>query len=590
MSLNPVSLNVVASINPSNVFIEVGVSQIVPLSSSNFEDGTVGLWTGDSGQGTVANASGISHSGTHSLQIHPLIATAGAEMAQVLLPIKTGLGLTYNLSLWMLQSSGSARGVTIYLEGVNSGVNKTTTVTLLSGVWTQIQILGVTPSGTDNILSVLVASGTGVTTSDNYFLDDAFIYSTTGNITAQAIPLLVASGGGIASGGFLNLFAYLSPPADVGSAQASLSIVSTINIDFLSFTGNVTSGPFSAIISRNYIDTPVSTYLISSVGPTDVALNVDTTIGFPLPNFELVLEYGTVNQELCLCVSITPNSFLVQRGYDGSTAVSHTGNVTTLIMPVSSAIDLQEMNDHITLRDDDHEQYLTAGRHNNTLLHQAGITIDTDMPSPSSPFDVISQGVSTSAATSDHVHARESQAEFQDSLYPVGAMMLWPTSNFPAGWAPTDGRSVRIDMFPLLFDFIGYAFGGTSDYYIQPVLGNPRTSPTIPPPPGTLFYFNIPNIPQVAGMTYIIKMDSLITPTPAPVPSNEFNQPLSVVVSANEFGQVIYTIPDNPDIEITYNFAYDGTGVDIYPSSNRVTPVAAKEFAPQAIVDPYNLL
>jgi hypothetical protein len=262
---------------------------------------------------------------------------------------------------------------------------------------------------------------------------------------------------------------------------------------------------------RNYTDLAVSTPLSLAAGSGDTVIEVVSTFGFPVPYFELAIDFGLSTQELCLCTSSGPTSFIVQRGFDSSTPQSHL--ISAIVQPIVSAIDLQQMNTHhVGVGVDSHLQYLNTTRHQSDLLHQVGTTIDSDLPSPSAIGDIASVGTSTAAARSDHRHQRETGPELADAISPVGIMMLWHTLVAPPGWIPCDGRTVLIDDCPQLYYLIGNAYGASSDDYTLDEHGYWVNSSVIPSAPNTNFFFNVPNItPPIPGSVFIIKADSLVT-------------------------------------------------------------------------------
>lgn len=86
---------------------------------------------------------------------------------------------------------------------------------------------------------------------------------------------------------------------------------------------------------RHYSSNARETQLTSGVSNSDVTLQLDSPVGYPvsLP-FCVTLELGTSNEEICLVTAVVGNSWTVTRGYDSSTALSHSSGakvVHTLI-------------------------------------------------------------------------------------------------------------------------------------------------------------------------------------------------------------------------------------------------------------------
>jgi hypothetical protein len=81
-----------------------------------------------------------------------------------------------------------------------------------------------------------------------------------------------------------------------------------------------------------------------------VSLVVSSTAGYPAAPFTLAIERGVVGQEeFCLCTAIPDSThFTVTRGYDGSTAHTHTGGLAVIEHAIGS-IDYREANAHMEI-------------------------------------------------------------------------------------------------------------------------------------------------------------------------------------------------------------------------------------------------
>lgn len=51
---------------------------------------------------------------------------------------------------------------------------------------------------------------------------------------------------------------------------------------------------------------------------------------------------------------------------------------------------------------------------------------------------------------------------------PVGSIQMWITDTPPSGWIFCDGSTLDKNVYPDLFDIIGYSFGGSGDYFDLP--------------------------------------------------------------------------------------------------------------------------
>lgn len=89
-------------------------------------------------------------------------------------------------------------------------------------------------------------------------------------------------------------------------------------------------------------------------------------------------------------------------------------------------------------------------------------SVATDVVTDSAPGDVAAEGAASTYARSDHVHGRESLADLQSSLFPVGMTMPWfgALATIPSGWLPLDGRSLVKADYLDLFDVLDYTYGG----------------------------------------------------------------------------------------------------------------------------------
>jgi hypothetical protein len=100
---------------------------------------------------------------------------------------------------------------------------------------------------------------------------------------------------------------------------------------------------------RNYSNVAPPLTLQTTVNNVATSLVVSSTAGYPAVPFTLAIERGTVNEEFCLCTAIPDSThFTVTRGYDGSTAVAHTGGLAVIEHAIG-AIDYREANAHMEI-------------------------------------------------------------------------------------------------------------------------------------------------------------------------------------------------------------------------------------------------
>lgn len=109
---------------------------------------------------------------------------------------------------------------------------------------------------------------------------------------------------------------------------------------------------------RYYSSTAVETTLTSSVSNSATTLPVASTSGFPAQTpYTLILDEGTVNEEVVSVTAVASLNLTVTRGVDGTSAVTH-GNGSTVKHGVS-ARDFDEPNAHVNDTSTDvHPQYV----------------------------------------------------------------------------------------------------------------------------------------------------------------------------------------------------------------------------------------
>jgi hypothetical protein len=110
---------------------------------------------------------------------------------------------------------------------------------------------------------------------------------------------------------------------------------------------------------RYYSSTAVETTLTSNVSNSATTLPVASTSGFPGSTpYTLILDEGTVNEEIVTVTGVASLNLTVTRGVDGTTAVSHSNGAT--VKHGVSARDFDEANSHVNdTTTDVHSQYVT---------------------------------------------------------------------------------------------------------------------------------------------------------------------------------------------------------------------------------------
>jgi hypothetical protein len=110
---------------------------------------------------------------------------------------------------------------------------------------------------------------------------------------------------------------------------------------------------------RYYSSTAVETTLTSNVSNSATTLPVASTSGFPGSTpYTLILDEGTVNEEIVTVTGVASLNLTATRGVDGTTAVSHSNGAT--VKHGVSARDFDETNSHVNDNSTDvHTQYVT---------------------------------------------------------------------------------------------------------------------------------------------------------------------------------------------------------------------------------------
>ena len=107
-----------------------------------------------------------------------------------------------------------------------------------------------------------------------------------------------------------------------------------------------------------------TTGLASGIGATDLSFTLNSGTGYPTGvtgKFVICLDAGGVSEEKVLCSARSGAAVTVAtggRGYDGTTATTHSSG-TTNVTHVLSAAEIDDFSDHVyTTTRDDHTQYL----------------------------------------------------------------------------------------------------------------------------------------------------------------------------------------------------------------------------------------
>lgn len=184
--------------------------------------------------------------------------------------------------------------------------------------------------------------------------------------------------------------------------------------------------------------------------------------------FVVVIDRGTALEEKILVTSRASDTFSsLTRGYDGTSAQAHAAQA--VVEHVYDAASATESSAHTnTTSRDDHTQYLkTDGTRAPTgITNLAGTPV-----AKSSPNDTALKGTGPALALFDHKHLRETTAELQALLFPVGMIVPTAAAAASTGWLLCDGSQVLGATYPALAAELGT---GASSRYGAATAGNIR--------------------------------------------------------------------------------------------------------------------
>ena len=100
------------------------------------------------------------------------------------------------------------------------------------------------------------------------------------------------------------------------------------------------------MVRRYYSSNARETQLTGSVNNSATSITVDSPVGYPASTpFLIHVELGTSNEEIMLVTGVAGSTYTVTRGYDSSTAVSHSAGAR--VVHGVAAIDFTDFADHI---------------------------------------------------------------------------------------------------------------------------------------------------------------------------------------------------------------------------------------------------
>jgi microcystin-dependent protein len=175
---------------------------------------------------------------------------------------------------------------------------------------------------------------------------------------------------------------------------------------------------------RNYLNAVTPTSLTDDIDDNDTTIPVASNAGFPTPPYTISLdrgESGGPDEEACLVTAHASNSMTVVRGYDGTSASSHSSGAP--IEHVVVSLDYEDANAHIYNTGlDQHSQYLNGTRHD----------------------------------ARDHTAVLAAQG----LAFPIASLLHYARgATQPTGWLVCNGQAVSRATYAALFAVIGTTFG-----------------------------------------------------------------------------------------------------------------------------------
>jgi microcystin-dependent protein len=209
---------------------------------------------------------------------------------------------------------------------------------------------------------------------------------------------------------------------------------------------------------RSYSNSAKPQTLLSDLTNSATSFEVGTVTSYPPPPFILGIDRGDTKQEVCLCTAITPGTrtFTVIRGYNTTTAVSHTTGATVEL--TSAAIDYFQSNRVINL-------LTTKG----DMLVMGASTVSGN------PTDIVRFAAGTNGLFLMSTSGQSHGLKWTQPVAPgVGGFYFGPSTALPSGWLACTGAAISRTTFANLFAAIGTTWGagnGTSTFNV-PKLGS----------------------------------------------------------------------------------------------------------------------
>jgi hypothetical protein len=184
------------------------------------------------------------------------------------------------------------------------------------------------------------------------------------------------------------------------------------------------------MVQRHYSSNARETTLLVPITDSDTSIQVDSPLGYPVTTpFLIHCELGSSNEEIMLVTNVAGNVWDVTRGYDSSSALSH--SVGAKVVHGVAAIDFKDAADHINA---------TGNVHGLGSLSNVVGTTDTQtltsktLTSPSIAGGTLSGSFSGNLTTSGNVSAVDVTAS---GALKVGSVSLSPLAGAWTSWSPS---------------------------------------------------------------------------------------------------------------------------------------------------------
>jgi microcystin-dependent protein len=220
-------------------------------------------------------------------------------------------------------------------------------------------------------------------------------------------------------------------------------------------------------MTKSFAGAAVPTFLTTPMGTSDTSMTVNAIAGFPdttVGDFVICVDRGNDFEEKILCSGYGTSTISVAaggRGYDGTTAQTHSVNATVICTLDATTIQGHEnfvnavgtVNPTASAVGDSVAEG-TSGKPADAAHRHAREAFLTGVVTTSLPGDTSSDGTAASSARADHRHGREAGSPSK-----AGIIEMFGGGTAPTGAAFCQGQALSRTSFATLFAVIGTTFG-----------------------------------------------------------------------------------------------------------------------------------